>query len=193
MQSINPHSRKQLDPARTRADILNGALECFALKGFAGASVQDIARRARVTKSLVLYHFGSKQELWQACIEHRAAPVIAALDRLLDGVTQGFTDILKTRFELFRQHPETARLLFWASLEAPPLPIFMQHRRERLLARFGGDPTHPELVKLMFAIATMDGWFLNRSLYTAMGGGADWSEHVEQRLLDGILAMVSSL
>jgi AcrR family transcriptional regulator len=193
MQPTKINSRKQLDPARTRADILDGALRCFAEKGFSGASIEDIARSANVTKSLVLYHFGTKQELWHACIGHRAAPVIAAIDRLLAGETHDLIDLVRTRFEHFREHPDTARLLFWASLESPPPPPAFAERRKRILARFGGDAGRAEIVKLIFAISSMDGWFLNRSLYTAMLDESGETERIEQRLLDCILAMVSQL
>jgi AcrR family transcriptional regulator len=44
--------------------ILDAAEECIRAYGFAGASVRAIAERAGVSKSLVLYHFQSKEHLY---------------------------------------------------------------------------------------------------------------------------------
>lgn len=58
------------------------ALEEFAARGY-GVSLQQIAERSGCTKANVLYHFGSKEELFRAVL----APVIEAsreLERRLD-------------------------------------------------------------------------------------------------------------
>ncbi|WXB18718.1 TetR/AcrR family transcriptional regulator [Pendulispora albinea] len=40
----------------------------FALRGFAGARVDAIARRARINKRMLYHYFGNKQELFEATI-----------------------------------------------------------------------------------------------------------------------------
>src|SRR5439155_13625736 len=57
---------RQVDGDRTRAALLDAALEEFAAKGFAGARVRDMAARAGVSKDLIAYHFGSKDGLYVA-------------------------------------------------------------------------------------------------------------------------------
>lgn len=57
---------RQRDPERTKARILQAALEEFAAKGFAGARVSEIATRAGVNKQLISYYFGGKEGLYQA-------------------------------------------------------------------------------------------------------------------------------
>jgi TetR/AcrR family transcriptional regulator len=59
-------SQRQVDGDRTRAALLDAALEEFAANGFAGATVRDIAQRAGVSKDLVAYHFGGKDGLYLA-------------------------------------------------------------------------------------------------------------------------------
>lgn len=61
--------RRQLDRERTRNALLDAALEEFAEKGFAGATVRDIAARAGVSKDLIAYHFGGKDGLYVAVQE----------------------------------------------------------------------------------------------------------------------------
>jgi len=52
-----------------RRQILEAALIEFAEKGFQEASLAAIARRLGVTAPLVLYHFGSKANLWREALE----------------------------------------------------------------------------------------------------------------------------
>src|SRR5262245_31634459 len=67
-------------PARVSPDrILAAAALEFAERGFAGARVDRIARRARVNKAMLYYHFKSKQGLYRALL--RQIFTIAA-DRL---------------------------------------------------------------------------------------------------------------
>jgi TetR/AcrR family transcriptional regulator len=49
---------------QARARILAAAAAEFAARGFAGASVDRIARRARANKALIYYHFKSKAALY---------------------------------------------------------------------------------------------------------------------------------
>jgi TetR/AcrR family transcriptional regulator len=55
-------------PRVSPARILAAAAVEFASQGYAGARVDRIARRARVNKAMLYYHFGSKQALYQALL-----------------------------------------------------------------------------------------------------------------------------
>jgi len=48
--------------------ILAAAAVEFASRGYSGARVDGIARRARVNKAMLYYHFGSKQAIYQALL-----------------------------------------------------------------------------------------------------------------------------
>ncbi|NUN12329.1 MAG: TetR/AcrR family transcriptional regulator [Myxococcales bacterium] len=50
-------------PSQTVTRILTAAATCFGRSGFFGTSMQDIASEARVSKSLLHYHFASKEHL----------------------------------------------------------------------------------------------------------------------------------
>lgn len=63
-----------------RSDILNAAAQHFAVAGYSGASVRDIAESARVGLSAVHYHYESKAGLYRAVYRHWADSV-AALQR----------------------------------------------------------------------------------------------------------------
>jgi AcrR family transcriptional regulator len=59
----------QRDPDRTRRAILDAATDEFVEKGFAGASVNEIAERANVNKRMLYHYFGKKDELYVAVLE----------------------------------------------------------------------------------------------------------------------------
>src|SRR5688572_12649770 len=64
-----------------RQQILEAALIEFAEKGFQEASLAAIARRLGVTAPLVLYHFGSKANLWREALEVFCANLGAVVTR----------------------------------------------------------------------------------------------------------------
>ncbi|MDN5748682.1 MAG: TetR/AcrR family transcriptional regulator [Pseudonocardia sp.] len=67
--------------ARKRADILGAAEELFLAHGYLGASVDDVASRAHVSKPTVYAHFGNKEALFVAVV---SAMTGDAGDRVLD-------------------------------------------------------------------------------------------------------------
>ena len=69
-----------------RSQILEAAVGEFAEKGFQEASLAAIARRVGVTAPLVLYHFGSKANLWRQALEVFSANFSTVID---DAVEQG--------------------------------------------------------------------------------------------------------
>src|SRR5476651_1891765 len=61
------------NPGRTRERILSAALREFAAKGFAGARVDVIARRARINKRMLYHYFGNKEKLFRAILRQKIA------------------------------------------------------------------------------------------------------------------------
>lgn len=67
-----------------RRRILEAALTEFAENGFQEASLAAIARRLGVTAPLVLYHFGSKANLWREALEVFCANFAAVVARAVE-------------------------------------------------------------------------------------------------------------
>ncbi len=59
-----PDERRR-DPERTKARILDAAIEEFSAKGYAGARVSGIAARAGVNQQLIAYYFDGKEGLYR--------------------------------------------------------------------------------------------------------------------------------
>ena len=51
------------DPGSTRESILDAARTAFAERGYAGASIGDIAGAVGIAKASLLHHFPNKDEL----------------------------------------------------------------------------------------------------------------------------------
>jgi TetR/AcrR family transcriptional regulator len=70
-------------PARVSPDrILAAAAVEFAGRGYGGARVDRIARRARVNKAMLYYHFRSKQGLYRALLRQTFARAAQRLDAI---------------------------------------------------------------------------------------------------------------
>lgn len=59
----------------TRERLLRAAELEFATQGLSGARVDVIARRARINKQLIYYHFGDKDSLYQSVLERAYAGI----------------------------------------------------------------------------------------------------------------------
>jgi TetR/AcrR family transcriptional regulator, cholesterol catabolism regulator len=65
-----------------RALILETAASRFEAKGYAGTSVDEIARALGITKAAVYHYWGSKEELLEGIQDHALALLREKLDRL---------------------------------------------------------------------------------------------------------------
>jgi AcrR family transcriptional regulator len=109
----------------SRVRLLAAATHEFAANGLAGASVDRIARRARLTKAMVYYHFRNKEALYRETIranfEAVAARVAASRTaaqpppRQLAAFVQGFVEEALRRREfprmVMREMTESGRHL----------------------------------------------------------------------------------
>jgi AcrR family transcriptional regulator len=81
---------KRTEPRRRRprerpGEIARAALDLFTRFGYAGTSVDAVARAAGVTKGAVYHHFGSKEELLRAAVDERLRAAFAKADEALKG------------------------------------------------------------------------------------------------------------
>jgi AcrR family transcriptional regulator len=69
----------------TRAQILDAARELLRQEGYAATTMRAVAERAGVQLSLVHYHFGGKQQLLVAVLEHENALLLERQQKLYAG------------------------------------------------------------------------------------------------------------
>lgn len=108
-----------------RPRILEAALNEFAEKGFEDASLAAIARKVGVTAPLILYHFGSKQNLWKDAMEilcvRMDCVVVTALEdsRGMSG-RNALRVMVRRLVQFFAANPGTHRLLSDDAMTAGP-------------------------------------------------------------------------
>lgn len=69
--------------SRARQKILDAASRAFAEEGFAGARVDEIARRAGVNKAMLYYHIGDKRALYGEVLKRNFGRIEKALEEHL--------------------------------------------------------------------------------------------------------------
>jgi TetR/AcrR family transcriptional regulator len=72
------------DAAATRQSLVDAATTLFAERGFDGAKVDAIARRAGVNKAMISYHFGGKRQLYLAILRATFEEIVARVEALAD-------------------------------------------------------------------------------------------------------------
>lgn len=75
-------------------EICAAALEVFAEKGFAAAKLDDIARRAGVSKGTLYLYFKDKEELFRAVVRDTVAPNIEAVRDAVIAANPPFAQIV---------------------------------------------------------------------------------------------------
>ena len=123
------NSRASLTKKRTRiqaekeANILDAALEEFSTFGFRGATVDQIAARAGMTKPNLLYYFRRKQDLYLAVLRRTLDMWLRPLEAL-DADGEPLEEILayiNRKLELSRDNPTASRLFALEILQGAPV------------------------------------------------------------------------
>lgn len=100
--------------SETRSRILLAAAEVFAERGFAGAGVDEIARRAGVNKAMLYYHVGDKAALYGAVATEFIARMRARVEQGLVGLEdprEKIRALLFAFFEMFHAEPHYPQLM----------------------------------------------------------------------------------
>ena len=185
-------SAKTLDPAATRAAILASATRLFSAKGMSATSTAEIAAEAGVTKSLVPYHFASKEDLWRAVLLAKSGPFFEATAAFLsDHPASDVRQIAKAKFERLRSDTELARLMAWMSLEESFAAPEMTERLQRVRAKIEADPASvgipagldPQMF-MVLVMSSIDGYYRFRKMYSLMLGVTLACPQAEDEFLD---------
>ncbi|HXE83361.1 MAG TPA: TetR/AcrR family transcriptional regulator [Gemmatimonadales bacterium] len=111
-------------------EIISAALEVFADRGFAATTLEDIARKAGVTKGTIYLYFENKEALFKALIRGTIVPVIAKGE----AIAQAFTGSARDLFEkLVREY---WRLVGETALASIPRLMIAEAGNFPQLARF---------------------------------------------------------
>jgi TetR/AcrR family transcriptional regulator len=109
---------------QTKQQIIQAALNEFARTGFEAASMRDIAANAATTHGLIRHHFGSKEGVWQAVVNHAVLQYTQALEAQLElgkhkptDPSQALRGLIRSQIVVSATRPEVARLLMREGVE----------------------------------------------------------------------------
>jgi AcrR family transcriptional regulator len=113
------------NPEQTQQRILEAALQEFSGKGFAGARVDVIARRARINKRMLYHYFGDKEGLFREVLRRK----IAERSAWLANAPEEPTERLPAWFKLACRDREWVQLLQWEALQWGEKKVIDEERR----------------------------------------------------------------
>ncbi len=99
---------------RTRKAILDAAEELFSALGYEGASLDAIGERAGIQGTAILYHFPSKQALYERTLDRIFSPLVVQLNEMLagsDAVDARLESAVEAIVSYAAEHPNAPRLL----------------------------------------------------------------------------------
>lgn len=117
--TARPRSRIQ---QKNREVILDAALEVFSLHGFRGATLDQIAEVAGLSKPNLLYYFPSKEEVHTALLTGLLDTWLDPL-RAMDPKGEPLREILgyvRRKLDLSRDYPRESRLFAGEILQGAP-------------------------------------------------------------------------
>jgi len=140
-----PAKTKTYRPGRIRERnhelILAAAEQEFALHGFRGATIQNIAERAELPKSNVLYYFSNKKKIYAAMFDD----ILSRWNTLFSSVqpeddpAEALTAFIRTKMETSRTHPLASRLFAMEIIQGAPylMPHLRTNMRDWVRGRAG--------------------------------------------------------
>jgi AcrR family transcriptional regulator len=84
-------------------EICAAALEVFAEKGFAAAKLDEIARRAGVSKGTLYLYFKDKEDLFRAVVKSAIAPNIEAVTSAISEIDAPFAEVVRMLLAAFAE------------------------------------------------------------------------------------------
>lgn len=125
------HAKANEKPS-AKLSIIEEAANLFANSGYEGTSINAIAIKAGIKKSLIQYHFPNKRTLWEAAVTHIWSQREEVLPHYLDSTFMRnmnekdqqnmVRDLCKTLLKFTFDHPQWVKLMFQeASVKGPRL------------------------------------------------------------------------
>lgn len=196
------------DPERTSAAILAAAVREFTEKGYSGARINEIAKRAGANKRMLYHYFGDKEALYLAVLEGAYVAIRSAESKLhladhdpVDGIRElalftwryfiehpEFLSLLQTENLMKARHLKRSARIF--DLHSPLVAVIsdlLKRGAAKGVFRADADP-----VKVYVSIASLGAFYLSnrytlstifRRELTEPKALTDWGEHIAHMIL----------
>jgi AcrR family transcriptional regulator len=110
---MSEHAQTGEQAEQTRDRILSIASHLFSTRGYEHTPLSHVAREAQVSKALILWHFDSKEKLFQAALGRTLEPYFINVDDL-SGLDEGeqIGRLIDAFYEFVRDNVYSVRFLF---------------------------------------------------------------------------------
>jgi TetR/AcrR family transcriptional regulator, repressor for neighboring sulfatase len=178
----SPCAGAPLGRAEVVAAVLESAADLFAERGPAATSIRDIAARSSVNHGLIHRHFGSKDALVAAVLDHLGRHLAGLLDAEADGSAIG--DAVDRQLRVLARTSLDGFSIGELQSRFPTMELLLEHARARhtteLDARLAAAHT----------IALQLGWCLFGDFLRASTGLDDLDDRAFARSIGSTVALI---
>jgi AcrR family transcriptional regulator len=123
---------------KRRAQLIKGAEKVFARKGYAGATTEEIARAAGLTKGALYHHFKNKEDVFFAVVKGVNDSIAEKISRALDeeaNPERAIEKAIHSAFKLIEDH-KYLTVEFWQKAhKIPRVRKFLAEEHKKLQNR----------------------------------------------------------
>jgi TetR/AcrR family transcriptional regulator len=119
--SSDPASSRQGE--HRRREIVRVATDVFGEFGFAGARIDEVARRVGIRRPSILYHYPDKQQLYQAAIAQVVSEIAEQIRGSANLPGERLEAIADAWIDFVIERPNAARLLLRQMIDPDPIQI----------------------------------------------------------------------
>ncbi|WP_404285859.1 TetR/AcrR family transcriptional regulator [Glutamicibacter arilaitensis] len=119
----NPRTQRMPREARRR-QLLQAAHQVFVAHGYHGASMDEIAEVALVSKPVLYQHFPGKRELYLALLDSHLADFTKLLDDAISSTNENRQRVfatINTYYQYIKRESQAYRLIFESDVLSDPL------------------------------------------------------------------------
>jgi AcrR family transcriptional regulator len=131
--------RRKLKGMMSRDRILDSALELFSQRGYAATGVDDISRAARIEKTALYWHFGSKEGLLAAVLDRMDEEFVERIAKRVaerGGNTDERLDLFVSGLRrLVSERGQMVRLMLSVSIERSQVSAEAREAVQRIFER----------------------------------------------------------
>lgn len=113
------NGKRKYNAEQSRLDILRAAEEHFALRGFYGARVNDVADTAAINKRMIYEYFGDKEQLYEAVLQTVYKRMADAEEAVMKQNFHGVRlveEVVSMYFDFLQANPGFVSILLWENL-----------------------------------------------------------------------------
>ncbi|HKP41124.1 TetR/AcrR family transcriptional regulator [Mycobacterium sp.] len=142
---------KRLPRAVREQQMLDAAVQMFSVNGYHETSMDAIAAEAQISKPMLYLYYGSKEELFGACLDRELQRFVDEVRQTID-FTQSPKDLLRNAVLAFLNYIDTNRaswmVLYTQATSSQAFAHTVREGRERIIELVGrllrSGTRHPE-------------------------------------------------